>query len=112
MDSPITHFLIGGTIVSVVNHFSKSDKPEIAAILTTFPIGLLAMYFIKESKKLNNLGKRLIWTNMAIIFTYVCMVFLLERNIPILNDYIILISFAIWVLLAVIFYKISLLMIK
>ena len=112
MDSPISHFLIGGTIVSIVNYFSKTDNPAIAAILTTFPIGLLAMYFIKENKKLNVLGKSLIWTNMAIILTYVCMVFILERNIPILDEYVIPVSFAIWLVLAVVFYKISLLMIK
>ena len=112
MNSSIAQFFTGGTIVSAVNHFSKSAKPEIAAILTTFPIGLLAMFFIKEKEKLHDLGKSLIWTNMAIILTYVCMVLIIEHNIPILNDYIITTSFVIWILLAIIFYKISIRMTK
>ncbi len=31
MKSLIVPFLTGGTVVSIVNYFSKSDKPEIAA---------------------------------------------------------------------------------
>ena len=107
MKSFIVPFLIGGTIVSIVNYFSKSDEPEIAAILTTFPIGLLAMYFIEEKEKLHVLGKSLIWTNMAIILTYFCMVLIIEYETPILSDYIIIASFVLWLVFAIVFFRIS-----
>ncbi len=107
MKSLIVPFLTGGTVVSIVNYFSKSDKPEIAAILTTFPIGLLAMYFIDKKEKLHVLGKSLIWTNMAIILTYICMVLIIEYDIPVLNDNIIIASFVLWVLFAMIFFRIA-----
>ena len=46
----IQSFIYGGTIVSVINYIANTMvNPALASIIAAVPIGMVSMYFLKET---------------------------------------------------------------
>lgn len=77
----ITQFLIGGTIVAVVTTLATHSSPQLASIVTAFPIGLIPMFFIHDRKILTQYGFDTTITNTLVVISYIVFDLLIRNSL-------------------------------
>tara|TARA_Y100000992_G_scaffold139919_1_gene92806 strand:+ start:1020 stop:1343 length:324 start_codon:yes stop_codon:yes gene_type:complete len=75
INNPIFNSLLTGAIIYSTSLLTNSGYPTLGAILTTFPIGILALLTINDTSFLNELLVNILIGNIIIVFSWLAMYF-------------------------------------
>ena len=98
-ESPIVHFLMGGTIVAGGSYLANSVNPFWAALFATFPVELVILFTIKSQEKRRMYSKSLMLVSMSLVIAAGFFYKLEPTNVLSHNQEIIL-SLVVWIVLA------------
>tara|TARA_B110000483_G_scaffold231777_1_gene298546 strand:+ start:1120 stop:1413 length:294 start_codon:yes stop_codon:yes gene_type:complete len=83
---------------------TNNGYPLLGAILTTFPIGIMAMLSVKNSSLRNKLLNNILTGNVVIVFTWLAIYYYSKYNTLVSNDTLGMIGLLIWVTLSFVYF--------
>jgi len=96
--------VLTGFIVYATSLLTNNGYPLLGAILTTFPIGIMAMLSVKNSSLRNKLLNNILTGNVIIVFTWLAIYYYSKYNTLVSNDTLGMIGLLIWVTLSFIYF--------
>jgi len=96
--------VLTGFIVYATSLLTNNGYPLLGAILTTFPIGIMAMLSVKNSSLRNKLLNNILTGNVIIVFTWLAIYYYSKYNTLVSNETLAIGGLFIWIALSFIYF--------
>lgn len=103
-DNPVFNSILTALIVYGTSLLTNGGYPLLGAILTTFPVGIMAMLSVKNSSLRNKLLNNILTGNVIIVFTWLAIYYYSKDNKLVSNDTLAIVGLLTWVIFSFIYF--------